>query len=136
MNIMLLFRAFHTFVIMVDGGHKPGKYQVLKHHTTYHVKQQPLGNSCGFFVCINMLCFGSQAFTNVSVSPFICTLMSSFIFTHAFHLLLIHFLVISWQDYDIEFINKNGSSLKHIRERIAEFLVMQVINPKGEFCFE
>jgi hypothetical protein len=108
---------------------------VLKHHTTYHVKQQPPGNSCGIFVCINMLCFGLPPFTNVSVSPFICTLLSSFIFTHAFYLLLIHFLVISWQDYDVKFINKNGSSLKHIRERIAEFLVTQVINPKGEFHF-
>jgi hypothetical protein len=46
------------------------------------------------------------------------------------------FFVISWQDYDVEFINKNGSSLKHIRERIAEFLVTQVIDPKVEFYFE
>jgi hypothetical protein len=82
-----------------------------------------------------MLCFGSQPFTNVSVSPFICILLSSFIFTYAFHLLLIHFLVISWQDYDIEFINKKSFSLEHIRERIAEFLVTQVIDPKGEFYF-
>jgi hypothetical protein len=69
-----------------------------------------------------MLCIGSQPFTNVSVSPFICTLLSSFIFTHVFHLLLIYFLVISWQDYDVEFINKNGYCLEHIRERIVEFL--------------
>jgi hypothetical protein len=114
---MFLFIAFDTFVIKMDGGHQPGKHRVLKHHTTYHVKQQPLGNSCGFFVCINMLCFGSQLFTNVSVSPFICTLLLSFIFTYAFHLLLMHFLVISSQDYDVEFINKKGSSLEHIRER-------------------
>jgi hypothetical protein len=133
---MFLFRTFDTFVVKVDGGHQPGKRRVLKHHTTYHVKQQHLGNSCGFFVCINMLCFGSQPFTNISVSPFISTLLSSFIFTHAFHLLLIHFLVISWQDYDVEFINKNGSSLEHIREKITEFLVMQVIDPKGEFYFK
>jgi hypothetical protein len=46
------------------------------------------------------------------------------------------FFVISWQDYDVEFINKNGSNLEHIRERIGEFLVTQVINPKGEFHFE
>jgi hypothetical protein len=59
----------------------------------------------------------------------------SFIFTYALHLLLIHFLVISWQDYDVEFINKKGSSLEHIRERIAEFLITQVINPKEEFHF-
>jgi hypothetical protein len=78
-----------------------------------------------------MLCFGSQSFTNVSVSLFICILLSSFIFTHAFHLLLIHFLVISWQEYGVEFINKNGSSL----ERIAKFLITQVIDPKGEFHF-
>jgi hypothetical protein len=82
-----------------------------------------------------MLCIGSQPFTNVSVSPFIYTLLSSFIFIYAFHLLLIHFLVISWQDYDVEFINKKGSSLEHIRERIAEFLVTQVIDTKGEFHF-
>jgi hypothetical protein len=82
-----------------------------------------------------MLCFGLQSFTNVSVSPFICTLLSSFIFTYVFHLLLIHFLVISWQDYDVEFINKKGSSLENIRERIAKFLVTQVIDPKGEFHF-
>jgi hypothetical protein len=92
---MFLFRVFVTFVVKVDGGHQPGKRRVLKHHTTYHVKQQPLVNSCGFFICINMLCFGSQPFTNVSVSLFICTLLSSFIFIHAFDLLLIHFLVIS-----------------------------------------
>jgi hypothetical protein len=135
MNIMFLFRAFDIFVVKVDGGHQPGKCRVLKQHTTYHVKQQPLGNSCGFFVCINMLCFGSQTFTNVSVSPFICTLLSSFIFTRAFHLLLIHFLVISWQNYDVEFINKNGSSLKYIKQRIEEFLITQVIDPKGESHF-
>jgi hypothetical protein len=134
MNIMFLFRAFDTFVIKVDGGHRLGKCRVLKHHTTYHVKQQPPGNSCSFFVCINMLCFGLQLFTNVNVSPFICNLLS-FIFTYTFHLLLIHFLVISWQDYDVEFINKKGSSLEHIRERIAEFLVTQVIDRKREFHF-
>jgi hypothetical protein len=133
---MFLFRTFDIFVITVDGGHQPGKRRVFKHHTTYHVKQQPPGNSCGFFVCINMVCFRSQPFTNVSVSPFISTLLLSFIFTHAFHLLLIHFLVISWQDYYVEFINKNGSSLEHIRERIAEFLITQVIDLKGEFHFE
>jgi hypothetical protein len=133
---MFLFRAFDTFVVKVDGGHQPGKRRVLKHHTTYHVKQQPLYNSCDFFVCINMLCFGSQPFTNVSVSPFICTLLLSFIFTYAFHILLIHFLIISWQDYDVEFINKKGTSLKHIKERITEFLVTQVIDPKGEFYFQ
>jgi hypothetical protein len=132
---MFMFRAFDTFVIKVGGGHQPGKRRVLKHHTTYHIRQQPSGNSCGFFVCINMPYFGSQPFTNVSVSPFICTLLSSFIFTYAFHFLLMHFLVISWQDYDVEFINKKGSSLEHIRERIVECLVMQVINAKGEFHF-
>jgi hypothetical protein len=82
-----------------------------------------------------MLYIGSQSFTNVSVSLFICTLLSLFIFTYAFYLLLIHFLVISWQDYDVEFINKKGSSLEHIRERIAEFLITQVIDPKVEFHF-
>jgi hypothetical protein len=132
---MFLFRDFDTFVVKVDRGHQSGKRQVLKQYTTYHVKQQSPDNSCGFFVCINMLCFGSQPFTNVSVSPFICTLLPSFIFTYAFHLLLIHFLVISWQDYDVKFINKKGSNLEHIKEKIAEFLITQVIDPKGEFYF-
>jgi hypothetical protein len=96
MNIMFLFRSFDTFVIKVDEGHQLGKRLVLERHTIYHVKQQPPDNSCGLFACINMICFGSQSFTNVSVSSFIFTLLSSFIFTYAFHLLLIHFLVISW----------------------------------------
>jgi hypothetical protein len=39
------------------------------------------------------------------------------------------------EDYDVEFINKKGSSLEHIRGRITEFLVTQVIDPKGEFHF-
>jgi hypothetical protein len=38
---MFLFRDFDTFVVKVDGGHQPGKCRVLKHHITYHVKQQP-----------------------------------------------------------------------------------------------
>jgi Ulp1 family protease len=135
MSIMFLFRAFGTFVIKVDGGDQPGKHRVLKHHTTYHVKQQPPGNSCGFFVCTNMLCFVLQPITNVSVSLFICTLLSSFIFTYVFHILLIHFLIISWQNYDVEFINKKGSSLEHIKERITESLVTQVIDSKREFHF-
>jgi hypothetical protein len=40
---MFLFRAFDTFVVKVDGGHQPGKRRMLKHHTIYHVKQQPPG---------------------------------------------------------------------------------------------
>jgi hypothetical protein len=129
---MFLFRAFDWYVVKVDGGHQGGKRRVLKHHTKFEVAQQPPGNTCGFFVCINMLCLGDQPFSDVS--QFIYTLLSSFIFTYAFLLLLINVLVISWQqDYDVEFINKKGSSLEHIRERIAEFLISQVINPKGEF---
>jgi hypothetical protein len=31
---------------------------------------------------------------------------------------------------------KNGSSLEHIRERIAVFLITQAIDPKEEFYFE
>jgi hypothetical protein len=44
-----------------------------------------------------------------------------------------HFIV--WQDYQNAFINAAGSSLEHIRERLAVFIVLQVINPKGEFHF-
>jgi hypothetical protein len=136
MNIIFMFSAFDTFVVKVDGGHQPGKRRVLKHHITYHVKRQPLGNSCGFFICINIPCFGSQQFTNVSASPFICTLLSLFIFTYAFYLLLIHFLVISWQYCDVEFINKKGSSLENIREMIAEFLITQVLNQRENFILD
>jgi hypothetical protein len=51
-------------------------------------------------------------------------------------LLLIHTsLFIVFQDYQNIFINAAGSSLEHIRERLAAFIVSQVINPKGEFHF-
>jgi hypothetical protein len=51
------------------------------------------------------------------------------------NLLLIHtthFIV--WQDYENAFRNPAGSSLEHI-ERLAAFIVSEVINPKGEFHF-
>jgi hypothetical protein len=50
------------------------------------------------------------------------------------NLLLIHtshFIV--WQDYQNAFINAAGSSLEHIRERLAVFIMSQIISPKGEF---
>jgi hypothetical protein len=50
------------------------------------------------------------------------------------NLLLIHIShFIVWQDYQNVFINAVDSSLEHIRERLAVFLVSQVISPKGEF---
>jgi hypothetical protein len=38
-----------------------------------------------------------------------------------------------WQDYKNAFRNAVGSSLEHIRERLATFILSEVINPKVEF---
>jgi hypothetical protein len=57
--------------IKVLGGHTKSKRRKIKHHTIFKVKQQPAGNICGFFVCIDMLVFGSQSNYVVSVSAFI-----------------------------------------------------------------
>jgi hypothetical protein len=52
------------------------------------------------------------------------------------NLLLIHTShLIVWQDYQNVFINVVGSSLEHIRKRLAAFIVSQVISPKEEFHF-
>jgi hypothetical protein len=52
------------------------------------------------------------------------------------HLLLIYILLIlSWWDYKNAFINAQGSSLEHIRERLVGFIVSEVISQKGEFHF-
>jgi hypothetical protein len=42
-------------------------------------------------------------------------------------------LILSWQDYENAFINAQGSSLEHIRERLAAFIVSEVISLRGEF---
>jgi hypothetical protein len=55
---MFQFRNFDMYVVKVIGGHPQEKRQKLKHHTTFKVKQQLLGNTCGLFVCINMVAFG------------------------------------------------------------------------------
>jgi hypothetical protein len=52
------------------------------------------------------------------------------------NLLLIHTShFIMWQDYQNAFINAAASSLEHIGDRQAGFIVSQVISPKGEFHF-
>jgi hypothetical protein len=52
------------------------------------------------------------------------------------NLLLIHTShFIMWQDYQNAFINIVGSSLEHIREWLAVFIVLEVISPNGEFYF-
>jgi hypothetical protein len=68
---MLLFRAFDTYVIKLLGEYPQGKRHKVKHHTTFKVKQLSPGNTCGFFVCISMLAFGSHLDCVVSVSSFI-----------------------------------------------------------------
>jgi hypothetical protein len=45
-----------------------------------------------------------------------------------------HFIM--WQDYQNTFINATGSSLEHFRERLVEFIILEIISPKGEFHFE
>jgi hypothetical protein len=63
-------------VVKVLGAHPKGKRRKLKHHTTFSFKQQPPGNTCDFFVCLNMVAFGAQSNCVVSVSAFI--LLSTF----------------------------------------------------------
>jgi hypothetical protein len=46
-----------------------------------------------------------------------------------------YFSFLSWQDYENAFINAKGSSLEHIRERLAAFIVSEVLSPKGEFDY-
>jgi hypothetical protein len=61
------------YVVKVLGGHPQGKHRTLKHHTTFCIKQQPPGNTCSFYVRLNMVTFGAQPNygVNVSVSAFI-----------------------------------------------------------------
>jgi hypothetical protein len=52
------------------------------------------------------------------------------------HLLLTQLLILLWQGYENIFMNVPGSSLEHIRERLAAFIVSEVISPNGEFHFK
>jgi hypothetical protein len=52
------------------------------------------------------------------------------------NLLLIHIShFIVWQDYQNVFISTVGSSLEHIRETLAVFIVSEFNSPKGQFYF-
>jgi hypothetical protein len=44
-------------------------------------------------------------------------------------------LILSCQNYENAFINAQGSSLEHIRERLAWFIVWEVIRSRGEFHY-
>jgi hypothetical protein len=44
-------------------------------------------------------------------------------------------LILLWRDYKNAFINVQGSNLEHIRERLAGFIVWEVISQKEEFYF-
>jgi hypothetical protein len=68
---MFLFRDFEMYVVKMLGGHPKGKHRQLKHHTTFCVQQQPLGHTCDFYVCLNMVAFGVQPNCSVSVSEII-----------------------------------------------------------------
>jgi hypothetical protein len=59
------------YVVKVLGGHPQRGRQKLKHHTIFCIQQQPPGNTCGFYVCLNMVTFGAQPNHGVSVSAFI-----------------------------------------------------------------
>jgi hypothetical protein len=48
------------------------------------------------------------------------------------YLLVMH-LILSWQDYENAFINAHSSSLEHIEERLAAFILSQAISPTREF---
>jgi hypothetical protein len=68
---MCLFKAFDTYVVKVLRGHPKDGRRKLKHHTIFCVQQQSPGNTCGFYVCLNMVVFGAQPNCGVSVSAFI-----------------------------------------------------------------
>jgi hypothetical protein len=65
---MCLFSAFDTYVVKVFRGQPKDECRKLKHHTTLCVQQQPPGNTCDFYVCLNMVVFGVQPNYSVSVS--------------------------------------------------------------------
>jgi hypothetical protein len=64
---MCLFRPFDMYVVKVLGGHPQDGHRKVKYHTTFCVQQQPLDNTCDFYVCINMVTFGAQLKYSVSV---------------------------------------------------------------------
>jgi hypothetical protein len=68
---MFLFRALDTYVVKVLGGHPKEKRRRLKHHTTFCIPQQALGNTCSFHVYLSLVVFGAQPNCNVCVSAFI-----------------------------------------------------------------
>jgi hypothetical protein len=67
---MFLFSAFDMYVVKVLEKHSKGKHQQLKYDTTFYVQQQTLGNTCGFYVCLNMIAF-AQPNCGVNVTAFI-----------------------------------------------------------------
>jgi hypothetical protein len=68
---MFLFRVFDMYVVKVLGGHPKDKCRHLKHHTSFYVQQQAMGNTCTVHVCLNIVAFGAQLNYGVSVSAFI-----------------------------------------------------------------
>jgi type II secretory pathway component PulL len=59
------------YVVEVLIGHPKDKHRQLKHHITFYIQQQAMGNTCNFHVCLNMVVFGAQLNYVVSVSVFI-----------------------------------------------------------------
>jgi hypothetical protein len=64
---MFLFRDFDTYMVKVLGGHPQGKHRKLKHHTTFCIKQQRLGNTYNFYVCLNMVAFGALECSQIAL---------------------------------------------------------------------
>jgi hypothetical protein len=75
---MCLFMVFDTYVIKVLEGHPKDGCQKLKHYTILCVQQQPSSNTCGFYVCMNMVTFRAHPKCSVSVSVSV----SAFIFLY------------------------------------------------------
>jgi Ulp1 family protease len=68
---MFLFRAVDMYMVKVIGEHLKDKHRQLKHDTRFCVQQQAPGDTCGFYVCLNMVVFGAQPNCGVSVNAFI-----------------------------------------------------------------
>jgi hypothetical protein len=123
-------------VVKVLGGQPKRERRKVKHHTTFCVQQQPSDNTCDFYVFLNKVAFGA-AELRCKCKCIYFTLLSTFMINCVYSSFanIYIFLILSWQDYENAFINVQSSSFKHIRERLARFIVSEVISSRREFHF-
>jgi hypothetical protein len=81
---MFLFSAFDTYVVKVLGGVPQGGHRKLKDHTIFCVQQEPSGNTCGFYICINMVTFRAPAELQCKFKCIYFTLLSMFMIKYVY----------------------------------------------------